>query len=262
MPTLTHWIVLCSLACSCQAATSASLVARYGLPVTQQFDAAPGIRVTVEYGPDRMPVSVQLAPPYYDPHIFAASTTMEADVLAGVVSSFVPAARRSQMSSQSRCSGQECSQIETDGDLVITSRFPEPRAEHGDLALSITSKRGLALTSGAIQARFGSPVVEQFVADGDIELTAKYDSTGKTEEIKVAALQPLQNLTALVVDRILNELVPLSERTGKVTHMSSSTGLGGMSFDQFDHVSISRTTLGDDLVSKATVRWLAHPPSR
>jgi hypothetical protein len=247
MPTLTHWIVLCSLACSCQAATSASLVARYGLPVMQQFDAAPGIRITVEYGPDRMPASVQLAPPYYDPHISAASTTMEADALAEVASFFVPAARRSGMSSFVFCSAY-CSSSETDFEFTITTRFSTRKIDSGAAAVTITSKRGLALTSGAIQGRFGLPVVEQFVPDGDIELTAKYDATGKAAEIKVAALQSMQNLTALVVDNVLNELVPLSERTDKGVH--------GISSEMCDNVTISRSTDGD-MVQNATVRWAA-----
>ena len=259
MPTLTHWIALCSLACSCHAATSASLVARYGLPVTQQFDAALGIRVTVEYGPDLTPRAVQIAPQHYNPNV-SLNPLVKLDALTEVAAFFVPTARRSGMSAVMFCLAY-CDSVETDSEFTITTRFTLRKVDGWASAVTVTSNRGLTLTSGAMQARFGSPVVEQFVADGDIELTAKYDAAGKAEEIEVASFLATRNLTALAVDNVLNELVPLSERTGKVGLMAQATGLVSISSQIFDNVTISRTTVGD-MVQNATVRWGPRPAPR
>jgi hypothetical protein len=217
----------------------------------QQFDGAPGIRITVEYGPDRMPQAVQIAPQHYNPNV-SLNPAVKLDVLAEVAAFFVPAERRSGMLAV-MCLAY-CDSVETDFEFTITTRFTLRKVEGGASAVTITSNRGLTLTSGAIQGRFGAPVVEQFVADGDIKLTAKYDAAGNADEMTVAAFQPTRNLPALAVDNVLNELVPLSERTGKVGLMAQATGLVSVSSQIFDNVTISRTTVGD-LVQNATVRW-------
>ena len=131
----------------------------------------------------------------------------------------------------------------------------------GDFAVTIASEHGLVLSSAAFQARFGTPVTEEFTADTDIGLTATYDTAGKASEVYIAAFQSLldatvfpQNLPALNVDRILYELVPPSERNGEVRGPVMVMGIVAATSVQFDHVSISRVTVGD-LVQNATVRW-------
>jgi hypothetical protein len=119
----------------------------------------------------------------------------------------------------------------------------------------------LVLSSAAFQARFGSPVAEEFTADTGIGLTASYDTAGKAAEVYIAAFQSLldttvfpRNLPALNVDGILYELVPPSERTGAVPGPVSRSGPNAGTSVQFDHVAIFRATHGD-LVQNATVRW-------
>jgi hypothetical protein len=230
----------------------------------QQFDGAPGIRITVEYGPDRMLKAVRLAPPDYDPHQIAPSTTMDPAAVAAVAAFFVPTAQRDRMSSRSQCgrgNPKVCTHTETDDEFVTTTRLPDSKVGQGDFVVTIASEHGLVLSSTAFQARFGPPVAEEFTADISIGLTATYDTASKVAEVYIAAFQSLldptvrpRNLPALAIDRILDEMVPLSQRTGEVREMVESSGVGSLTSVQFDNVRISRVTVGD-LVQNATVRW-------
>jgi hypothetical protein len=128
-----------------------------------------------------------------------------------------------------------------------------PAARHAQMStrvVTIATGPHSALTSWAIKARFGKPLAEDFIADTGIGLTAKFGTDGKADEITIAAFQSLldytirpRNLPALNVDRILDELVPLAERTGRVGGMAEGLGIAFSRSEQFDNVTIWRVTV-------------------
>jgi hypothetical protein len=268
-------------AASCYAATASDLSDRYGKATMQGFAAGPAV-VSVEYNPIGLVAAVRIAPVGYQWKDFKPERSMDHAAVSELVDFFVPAERQSKMLNGLNCisrpphdgkPGQSsCGLGQGDRDISISSSYIVDAGPQRDLWVEVQSKMGLHLMAPDIGSRFGTPIIERFVAAPGIAATATYDERRTATEVVIAPVQPLlqhddqvREMATSDAERVLNEIAPMWTRNGLPGNASTRSGCNEVQTEQFDDVVITRVLyhchlLEPALITQLVVRWSPRQP--
>ncbi len=246
-----RWMAFLLAAGSCLGATSGDLAALYGSPVMQQFHVRKGAVLSVEYGADGRARSVRIRPEGYQQDSPKPDLVMDSQAVSDIIDWFVPPSIQHGMAEIYLGAMVEM----TDGATTIHRvRAIRENDQRPDREATIDRKSGLFASAVDVQARFGPPVSERFVAEPGVALTATYNASGVASEIKVTAVEPAPSISSLTADLIVNEVAPAWSRTGKPQLAMMMSGMVGLRIEEFDDVTITRSFQGD-AITQAAVTW-------
>ncbi len=246
-----RWMAFLLAAGSCLGATSGDLAALYGSPVMQQFHVQKNVVLSVEYGADGRATSVRIRPEGYEKDSSRPDLVMDSQVVADIVDWFVPPAVQERMAQIYL--GAMVEMI----DGVTTIRRVHAIRENGerpDREASIDSKSGLFASAVDVQAKFGPPVSERFVAEPGVALTTTYQASQVASLVRITPIEPAENIPSLAVDRIIDAIAPASMRTGKPAMLVMMSGAPGIRMEEYDNLMITHSFQGD-AITQATVEW-------
>ncbi len=246
-----RWMAFLLAAGSCLAATSGDLTALYGSPVMQQFHVQKSMDLAVEYGADGRATSVRIRPVGYQQDGSRPDLVMDSQAVSEIVDWFVPPSAQKHLGRiYLGCMMEMIGGAATIMRVHASSEDDDRR----ETQASIDSKSGLFARAVDVQGRFGSPVSERFMAEQGMALTATYNASGVTSEIKVTPIEPNQSIASLTIDHVLNLVAPVWSRVGKSQLANHMSGIVGVRIEEYDNLTITQSFQGD-AITQATVRW-------